>query len=122
MLGAIFNKFPSTGFYGREACDRYIRQYFASRRGPQHVYGVLPAADGLDTGAEESCSFAFKHTDVLPAAGPLTEADEAALHQVADLFRRYVDMQLLLDDLEAATARPSAYVRTLEYFPGTQAE
>jgi hypothetical protein len=122
VLGAIFNKCPPTGFYGRDACDRYIRQYFASRREPQHVYGVLPAVDGLDTGAEEACSFAFKRPEVLPAAGPLTEADQAAVEQVAELFQKYVDVKVFLDDLEAASAKPTAYVRTLQYFPGTQTE
>jgi len=119
VLGAIFNKVPPTGFYGHAVCSRYMRQYFASSRAPQHVYGVLPAAEGLDTGAEESCAFAFKHPEVPPPAGPLSEADAAALAKVAALFREHVETKLLLEDLEKASANPAAYVRKYDLFPGT---
>jgi len=119
VLGAIFNKAPLKGFYGRDSCDRYIRQYFACSRPHQRVYGVLPAAEGLDTGAEESCSFAYRHPEAQPDAGPMTEADLVAMKRITELFHQYVDVKNLLEDLETASENPASYCRPATFFPGT---
>lgn len=49
----------------------YFTKYFETHRPKQRVYGLLPEASGLDTGAEESCSFAFKHPEARGPAPPL---------------------------------------------------
>lgn len=42
VLGCVFNKLPSTGFYSLSACKTAIESYFRQYR-PQHTpYGFLP--------------------------------------------------------------------------------
>ncbi|EOD30954.1 hypothetical protein EMIHUDRAFT_449603 [Emiliania huxleyi CCMP1516] len=121
VLGAVFNRVPSSGFYGREKVSAYFTKYFETHRPKQRVYGLLPEASGLDTGAEESCSFAFKHPEVPPPAGPMSEGDEAAVKAVGQLFADCVDMTALLQDLDAACKSPDAYTNKLVCFAGTDA-
>lgn len=121
VLGAIFNKLQPTGFYGRDKCDTYVRKYMAARRPKQHVYGLLPLSEALASmSAEETCGFAFKHPEQPDEAGALTPEDETHIASVRELFGRYVDMKLLVEDLAAATANPAAWTRQLSCYPGCE--
>jgi len=120
VLGGMFNKLQPTGFYGRDKCDAYIRKYFAARRPRQRVYGLLPAHEQLASLAgEESCGFVYKHPAQPEEAGALSADDEAAIGVVRQLFREYVDTPQLVDDVRAASADPTAWLRELPMFPGT---
>lgn len=122
VVGAIFNKCPPTGFYSREVCDRYIRQYFAGHRPMQRVYGVLPAVEGgIQTDVEEACASRFRHSEVKPSAGALTEGDATSVASVGELFREHVDLRSLLSDLEDASDDPESYARSFARFPKSSA-
>lgn len=43
VLGVVFNKLPSSGFYSRAMCEEYIKKYMRVARPRQRVYGLLPA-------------------------------------------------------------------------------
>jgi Mrp family chromosome partitioning ATPase len=121
VLGGVWNKMATKGFYARSNCDRYIRQYMAANRPRQRVYGALPAHDGLaNLAGEEACGFAFKHPEHPPEAGALTADDEKAVAVVTELFREFVDTPQLVEDLAHATAEPAAYVVQLKCFPGCE--
>jgi len=93
----------------------------AARRPKQHVYGLLPLSEALASmSAEETCGFAFKHPEQPDEAGALTPEDETHIASVRELFGRYVDMKLLVEDLAAATANPAAWTRQLSCYPGCE--
>jgi len=123
VLGAVFNKVPLNGYYGLEQCSRYVRKYMTATRPRQRVYGLLPKTEKLGTLAgEEACGLAFKHPPVPESAGPLTEEDREAIELVRGLFREHVQTKQLVEDLKAASARPSGWVRQLPMFPASQPE
>ena len=79
VLGGIFNKLPTTGFYSLSKCDEFVRKYMTARRPRQRVYGMLPKQDMLaNAAAEETCGFAFTHPEQPEEAGALSDEDKAS--------------------------------------------
>jgi len=121
VLGGIFNKLGTSGFYSLAKCEEYLRKYMTARRPRQRVYGLLPTHSALaSVGAEETCGFAFKHPEQPEAAGPLSDEDHAAIEVIQNLFREHVDTAQLLCDLKMASEAPAEWVRDLPTFPGTE--
>ena len=79
MLGAIFNRISTLGYYNIEACSTYVNAYFRQNKPSQMPYGYLP-----------------------DLKEPLTVAN---LPTFIAAFEKAIDLQRLLDDAQKRDER-----------------
>lgn len=54
VIGAIFNKLDTEGFYSRENCEKAVSQYFKDYNKDQDAYGFMPKAAFIEGEAEDT--------------------------------------------------------------------
>lgn len=92
VLGAIFNRLPSEGFYSREKCRENVQEYFTQYQEDKHVYGFIPELTENVNNLAESTLLEQNNTSTITA----DEYNRAK--QIIDLFYSCVDVQKLLSD------------------------
>ncbi|DBA03888.1 TPA: hypothetical protein N0F65_004578 [Lagenidium giganteum] len=100
VLGGIFNRFPTDGFYSLDKCEPSIRSYFAQFQPDKRVYGLLPEipmpANGTGSTGSEADQAVSKQDEAKPR--PMTAAEAARAEHVIALFKKHVDVKQLLKD------------------------
>jgi dethiobiotin synthetase len=56
VLGAVFNKLPSTGFYSRDSCAEAVGAYFRQHRQSVRAYGFVPEIGHSSSSSSSSSS------------------------------------------------------------------
>lgn len=115
VLGALFNRLPSDGYYSLANCKESVTAYFAQFQPQKQVYGFIPEmeqvpddgkviekADTPDDGGNEQ------------EVARMTQQEAKQAKRVIDTFYEHVNLTQLLHDAEqhqsfkAETSEPSA--------------
>ncbi|KAG7399206.1 hypothetical protein PHYBOEH_009372 [Phytophthora boehmeriae] len=102
VLGGIFNRLPSDGFYSLEHCRENLTAYFDKFQPEKHVYGFLPE---LSDGEHSALIAAEKGNDEgenAPEPGVFLTAGENELAtKIVDAFVHSINLTNLLADAKA---------------------
>lgn len=94
VLGAIFNKMATSGYYNITSCSESINAYFSQHRKSQTVYGYLPEMDfkASDGSAPAAAASKNGHSSDSDAQPKLSEI-------LGDAFEQHVAMSSLMRDV-----------------------
>nr|CCA14013.1 conserved hypothetical protein [Albugo laibachii Nc14] len=96
VLGAIFNHFPSEGYYSLEKCRPSIMKYFENFQGKKKVYGLVSEMNFEPVEREESPG---RTCCLNPDGYQLTDQEKTQISVITDHIQQLVDITQLLADL-----------------------
>ncbi len=99
VLGAIFNRLHTEGFYALEKCKASVDDYFTQFRPEQRVYGYVPEIKSLDGASPPPPALATTP----PCAAfsvDWTPEDEGRLAALMQAFKDHVNVKQLFADVE----------------------
>ncbi|KAL0591537.1 hypothetical protein ABG067_001135 [Albugo candida] len=100
VLGAIFNRFPTEGYYSLENCRPSLTAYFNRFHGKKKVYGLMSEMN-LETFVQESSeTTCFLNSDGFK----LTKQEQNQISVITDHILQSVDIPQLLADLNDAVS------------------
>jgi dethiobiotin synthetase len=97
VLGGIFNRFPSEGYYGLENCRESINRYFQQYQPHKKIYGLLPEIKPNNIEAEKEEEMKKVQED----EEGFTSVDDEQAKAVVDLVLGAVDIHQLIRDAAA---------------------
>eukprot|EP00299_Pterocystis_sp_00344_P015843 c7932_g1_i2.p1 GENE.c7932_g1_i2~~c7932_g1_i2.p1 ORF type:complete len:275 (+),score=39.39 c7932_g1_i2:53-877(+) len=102
VIGAVFNKFQSTGFYSLSNCKPSIERWFEAQppdnnNQQQKCYGSLPLFEGFGE-ENEACSTNSKPVKGEVRSVGLSEHEGKAAVEWAELFAQHVNVGAIVKD------------------------
>lgn len=103
VLGALFNRLPSEGYYSLENCRESVTAYFDQFQPQKRVYGFIPEMEqvaddeALTETVEAPCDGDGETEQEAPR---MTQQEAKQAKLVIDTFYEHVDLTQLLQDAE----------------------
>mmetsp|Transcript_14159 Transcript_14159/g.23140 ORF Transcript_14159/g.23140 Transcript_14159/m.23140 type:complete len:353 (+) Transcript_14159:378-1436(+) len=109
VLGGIFNRFPTTGFYSLTNCKESINSYFEQYQPNAMPYGFLPELQSLVDASPPPKKPNSEEMEVEAPAAGWTKEDSLRIDTLVESFSKHTDVLRLVRDakLICASGQPS---------------